>query len=239
MSIQKFSFWQYRWSDVEMSENMLLNHRYRFLYIHIAKTGGTSVRSVLNKLRWRDPMYYLMLPCHKLSNFSGHTTGTKFPRHCGAITAKEMLPDAFFNQLFKFAFVRNPWDLQVSSYHHIQREKPALLKGINNFNEFITYKFDPQRPYIFHFDIATKLQSDHLIDLYGNIIVDYIGRYETLNEDFNAIGKRCGIKTLSLPHKRKANNRQADYRHYYNDNSLEAVARHYQRDIELLNYQFE
>ncbi|WP_166422370.1 sulfotransferase family 2 domain-containing protein [Paraglaciecola sp. 20A4] len=218
---------------------MLLNHRYKFLYIHIAKTGGTSIRSVLNKLRWHDPMYYLMFPCHKLSNMSGHVTGTKFPRHCGAITAKEMLPDAFFNQLYKFAFVRNPWDLQVSSYHHIQREKPALLKGIKNFNEFIEYKFDPARPYIFHFDIATKLQSEHLIDLSGNIIVDYIGRYETLIDDFSTIVQRCGMKNTPLPHKRKANGRAQDYRSYYNDDSCEAVSRHYKRDIELLNYQFE
>ncbi|GAC33369.1 sulfotransferase family 2 domain-containing protein [Paraglaciecola polaris] len=218
---------------------MLLNHRYKFLYIHIAKTGGTSIRSVLNKLRWHDPMYYLMFPCHKLSNMSGHITGTKFPRHSGVIAAKEMLPDAFFRQLYKFAFVRNPWDLQVSSYHHIQREKPHLLNGINNFNDFIKYKFTLSRPYIFHFDIATKLQSDHLVDLDGNIIVDYIGRYETLADDFTAISQHCGMKHFSLPHKRKADDRQKDYRRYYNQDSIETVAQHYQRDIELLNYQFE
>ena len=218
---------------------MLLNHRYKFLYIHIAKTGGTSVRAVLNKLRWQDPMYYLMFPCHKLSNMSGHITGTKFPRHSGAIAAKEMLPDAFFHQLYKFAFVRNPWDLHVSSYHHIQREKPALLDGIRNFKEFIKYKFDPARPYIFHFDIATKLQSDHLVDLDGNVIVDYIGRYETLAEDFNVISQHCGMKNVCLPHKRKALDRQKDYRSYYDDASIAAVAKHYQRDVELLNYQFE
>ena len=218
---------------------MLLNHRYKFLYIHIAKTGGTSVRSVLNKLRWHDPMYYLMFPCHKLSNFSGHTTATKFPRHSGVIAAKEMLPDNFFKQLYKFGFVRNPWDLQVSSYHHIQREKPHQLKGIKNFSEFIKYKFDPSRPYIFHFDIATKLQSDHLVDLEGNIIVHFIGRYETLKDDFNTIGKQLGLKNNGLPHKRKATDRKKDYRSYYDDESIETVAKHYKKDIELLNYQFE
>ncbi|WP_160179385.1 sulfotransferase family 2 domain-containing protein [Paraglaciecola mesophila] len=218
---------------------MLLNHRYKFLYIHIAKTGGTSVRSVLNKLRWHDPMYYLMFPCHKLSNFSGHTTATKFPRHSGVIAAKEMLPDNFFNQLYKFGFVRNPWDLQVSSYHHIQREKPHQLKGIKNFSGFIKYKFAPSRPYIFHFDIATKLQSDHLVDLEGNIIVDFIGRYETLKDDFNTIGKQLGLKNNCLPHKRKATDRKKDYRCYYDDESIETVAKHYKKDIELLNYQFE
>ncbi|MEP4099367.1 sulfotransferase family 2 domain-containing protein, partial [Paraglaciecola sp.] len=206
---------------------------------HIAKTGGTSIRSVLNKLRWRCPMYYLMFPGHKISNFCGHTTATKFPRHAGVIAAKEMLPDEFFNKLYKFAFVRNPWDLQVSSYHHIQRERPELLAGIKDFNEFIEYKFDPARPYIFHFDIATKLQTDHLIDLKGNIVVDFMGRYETLHDDFEVIKKELGLKDVSIPHKRKATDRKKDYREYYNTRSIDAVAKHYQQDIDLLKYQFE
>jgi hypothetical protein len=207
--------------------------------VHIAKTGGTSVRAVLNKLRWRDPMYYLMFPGHKISNMCGHTTASKFPRHSGVIAAKEMLPDAFFNQLFKFAFVRNPWDLQVSSYHHIQRERPELLKDIGDFNAFIEYKFDPNRPYIFHFDIATKLQTDHLIDLRGNIVVDFIGRYESLQDSFETIKKELGLKNVTIPHKRKANDRNKDYRTYYNDQSIEAVAKHYAPDIGLLDYTFE
>jgi hypothetical protein len=72
------------------------------------ETGGSGVRSVLNKLRWQDPMYYLMIPCRKSSNFTGYIIGTKSPRHCGAMTAKEVLPDTFVNQLFKFAFVLTP-----------------------------------------------------------------------------------------------------------------------------------
>lgn len=217
---------------------MLLSHRYNFLYVHIAKTGGTSMRSALNKLRWRDPMYYLMFPCHKISNLCGHQIASKLPRHAGVIAAKEMLPNDLFYQLFKFAFVRNPWDLQVSSYHHIQRERADLLKGINNFNEFIQYKFDPSRPYIFHFDIATKLQSDHLIDLSGKIAVDFIGRYENLQEDFITVRKKIGLSELTMPHKRKATTRNKDYRGYYNNASHDLVAQHFERDIRLLKYDF-
>lgn len=218
---------------------MLLNHRYNFLYVHIAKTGGSSIRDVLNRLRWQDPMYYLMFPCHKISNMCGHTTASKLPRHAGVIAAKEMLPDAFFSQLYKFAFVRNPWDLQVSSYHHIQHEKPELLENIANFNEFIAYKFDPTRPYIYHFDIASKSQCEHLIDLKGDIIVDFIGRYESLHEDFSTVKKELGLKDVTMPHIRKANNRKKDYRTYYDQVSIDAVAKQYKQDIQLLNYTFE
>ncbi|KXI30820.1 sulfotransferase family 2 domain-containing protein [Paraglaciecola hydrolytica] len=218
---------------------MLLSHRYNFLYIHIAKTGGTSMRAALNKLRWTDPMYYLMFPCHKISQLSGHKTASKLPRHAGVIAAKEMLPAAVFDNLFKFAFVRNPWDLQVSSYHHIQKEAPHLLSGINNFSEFIHYKLDANRPAIFHFDISTKRQTDHLVDLDGKIVVDFIGRYENLSEDFIQVQQRLNLKQLTMPHKRKAPKRDADYRQYYSDETAEKVARYFAKDIRLLNYAFE
>lgn len=218
---------------------MLLSHRYNFLYIHIAKTGGTSMRAALSSLRWRDPMYYLMFPCHKLSGLTGHSIATKLPRHAGAICAKEMLPDDFYNKLFKFAVVRNPWDLQVSSFHHVQRERPQMMNGITDFNEFLKYKFDPSRPFLYHIDITTKLQTDHLVDQHENIIVDFVGRYERLADDVETIRKKLGLSNLSLPRRRVATDRDKDYRSYYNDESIEAVARHYERDIRMLEYKFD
>lgn len=218
---------------------MLLSHRYNFLYVHIAKTGGTSMRAALNSLRWHDPMYYLMFPCHKISNLCGHRTASKLPRHAGVIAAKEMLPTPIFNQLFKFAFVRNPWDLQVSSYYHIQREMPCLLKGITNFSDFIHYKLNPDCPYAFHFEISTKRQTDQLIDLDGNIIVDFIGRYETLADDVGHVQQKLNLKKLTMPHKRKATGRKPDYRSYYTDELAQIVAEHFAQDIRLLNYQFD
>ena len=61
-----------------------------------------------------------------------------------------MLPEDYFNQLFKFAVVRNPWDLQVSSFHHIKRERPAVMQGYDDFESFMKWKFDDSRPYQYH-----------------------------------------------------------------------------------------
>ena len=217
---------------------MLLSHRYQFLYVHIAKTGGTSVRAALNKLRWRDPLYYLTFPAHKISAMTGHKLGLKFPRHSHIIAAKEMLPAEYFDSLFKFAFVRNPWDLQVSSFHHIMRERPEVMNGITDFNEFMRWKFNPERTYQYHMDTSLSLQSDYLVDLHGDICTDFIGRYENLAMDFEHIASKLDINLAELPHKRQASNRSEDYRSYYQDDVAEAVAEYFKLDIEKLDYQF-
>ena len=214
---------------------MLLSIKYNFLFVHIAKTGGTSVRAALNPLRWRDPYYVPIFLCSKLSKLTGHRIGVKFPRHAKVIAAKEMLPRELFDNLFKFAFVRNPWDLQISSYHHIRRERPHLLAGINDFEQFLRWKLDPARPYQYHIDTSIELQSDYLVDLNGKIIVDFIGKYEQLQEDFDEVCRRIGITSKTLPHKRKATDR-SDYRQYYNDDTARLVADYFRRDIENFGY---
>ncbi len=217
---------------------MLLSNRYKFLFVHIAKTGGTSVRTALNRLRWRDPYYPLMFLCHRFSHLTGHRLGTKFPRHSKIIAAREMLPAELFEQLFKFAFVRNPWDLQVSSFHHIRRERPEFMNGIDDFNAFMRWKFDPERPWQYHIDTSLELQTDYLVGLHGEKLVDFIGRTERLQADFDTVCDRIGVARMTLPTRRKATDRKQDYRSYYADDTAELVARHFARDIEMLGYRF-
>jgi hypothetical protein len=218
---------------------MLLSPSHRFLFIHIAKTGGTSVRAALARRRWTDPWYWPMFLCSRLSHLSGHRIGTKLPRHAKAIAAKELLPREVFDGLFKFAFVRNPWDLQVSSFHHIRRERPHHLGGHQDFASFLRWKLDPERLPQYHLDTSIELQTDYLIDLRGNLIVDFIGRYERLEQDFETACSRIGIRTSPLPHRRQALDRSADYRRYYDAETAELVARHFAPDIERLGYRFD
>ncbi len=134
--------------------------------------------------------------------------------------------------------VRNPWDLHVSSWHHISRESPESIRGIHSFADFVRYKFNPERPYDFMLDISRELQSDYIVDLHGRTIVDFIGHYERLQSDFDTVCDRIGIARRSLPHARRAVDR-TDYRRYYDDATRELVATHYAADIERLGYRFE
>jgi len=218
---------------------MLLSLKYNFLFVHIAKTGGTSVRDSLRPLRLRDPWFPVQFLCSRLSSLSGHRLGIKFPRHSKIIAAKEMLPAETFDGLFKFVFVRNPWDLQVSSFHHIRRERPHLMDHIESFEDFIRWKLDPERPYQFHVDTSIELQSDYVVDLHGKVLVDFMGRYEHLADDFDEACRRIGVTAPRLLHKREAKDRKKDYRSYYTDEIAEMVSRHFARDIEIFGYTFD
>jgi len=216
---------------------LLLSLRYNFLFVHIAKTGGTSIRATLNRYRWRDPYYLPQFFCSRISHLTGHRLGCKFPRHAKIIAAREMLPRELFESLFKFAFVRNPWDLQVSSFHHIRRERPHLVAGHEDFEKFLRYKLSPNRPYQFHIDTSIELQSDYLVDLHGKVLVNFIGRYENIEADFREACRRIGIPPPLLAHRRKAKNR-LDYRSYYNDVTAELIAERFKKDIDLFDYTF-
>lgn len=219
---------------------MLISYRKNFLFVHIAKTGGTSVRAALRQYRWGGWYNMPLWLAGQVDQWTRprHKLGLKFPRHAKAIAAKEMLPEPVFRSLFKFVIVRNPWDLQVSSYHHIKREKPDVIRGVNTFADFLHLKFDPERSYDYMLDTSAELQHEYIVDLQGQIIVDFIGRYERLAQDFATICRRIGISPPSLPHLRRAADRD-DYRRYYTDELAELVAAHYQRDVEILGYRFD
>ena len=182
-------------------------------------------------------MYIPQFIASRLSHITGHRIGSKLPRHAKIIAAKEMLPMELFDRLFKFTFVRNPWDLQVSSWHHLRRERPHLVENLTGFNDFIRWKLDPERPYQYHVDTSIELQTDYLKDLDGTILVDFIGKYENLKADYEEACLQIGIKPPPLPHKRQAKDRK-DYRSYYNDTTADMIAEYFKPDIQVFGYSF-
>ena len=113
------------------------------------------------------------------------------------------------------------------------------MNGINDFNEFMRWKFNPERPYQYHLDTSLSLQTDYLVDLHGNNLVDFIGHYETLQEDFDRVCAKIGITRRVLPFKRKSESRQIDYRSYYADDVIEMTAEHFRKDLQMLGYSFD
>ena len=79
------------------------------------------------------------------------------------------------------------------------------------------------------------LQSEFVTDAEGRVIVDFVGRFERLAEDFAHVCRTIGVEA-ELPHVNPS--RHADYRTYYSDHSRALVAEHFAEDIERFGYRF-
>jgi hypothetical protein len=220
---------------------MFLSVRHRLLFVHIAKTGGSSIRRVLKRhLRWRDPYAIPMAITGNLAQGLRYRIPGKLPRHSKAIMAKEMLAPGFWDELFKFVIVRNPWDLQVSAYHYLKRDKPGLVHDLPDFDAFVRFKMDRDRQEYRHaLDEMSEIQSHYVTDMDGSLIVDFIGRFERLKDDFAEVCRLADLPPMSLPHEKKSTRRKEDYRTYYTAETAELVAAHYAEDIERFGYSFD
>ena len=209
---------------------MLISYSHKFIFIHIYKVAGTSVRTAL------DP--YAKKPCflgkvlRKLNitiPFAMEKLAV-FPHHAKAIEAKRILKDEVYNTFFKFAFVRNPWDWQVSLYHFMlkdpQNSQHNLICSFKDFDEYLDWRVNEDK----------QFQKDFVTDNSGKIIVDFVGKLEHLVEDFGPLCKLLGIDA-HLPHDNKSYHR--DYKSYYNPNTIKIVEDHFREDIELFGYTFD
>ncbi|KPL55832.1 hypothetical protein ABB55_11425 [Prosthecomicrobium hirschii] len=80
-------------------------------------------------------------------------------------------------------------------------------------------------------------QIDYLSDRNGNVMVDFIGRFESLSEDISKVSQRVLGRSVEFPHLNASG--RSDYRSYYTDELADLVARRYARDIQTFGYSFD
>lgn len=197
---------------------MVISGRTRSIFVHIQKTGGVSIETMLRR---GDPAIGSSLHHGR--------------RHLFARDIRPLVSSELWNGYFKFAFVRNPWDRLVSWYHMCaQASAPNafarhIQQNARTFDEFVT------RTTTGIAERTTWNQLDYVTDDDGNVIVDFIGRYERLHEDSRQVGERLGL-AADLPHANRS--AHAHYREYYTDETRDIVARRFARDIHHFGYEF-
>lgn len=217
---------------------MLISYSHQFIFFHTGKTGGMSMREILQHYAQEPEKFKIPRPAKTINAQPNkmYAVWETLLLHAKASDAQQELPAEVFNNFFKFAFVRNPWDLQVSMYHFILREPTsstyAQVSALGSFDAFIEWVITTPAPYP---KGITKLQHQMITDTNGNLLMDFVGRYENLQQDFTTLREKLAI-TEQLPHLNKSNHR--DYHSYYNDHTQRLVAEHFQADIDLFGYSF-
>lgn len=218
---------------------MLISYSHKFIFIHIAKAAGLSIREAL-KAYCREPEHFkVRRPARKIGDRPNplYQMWEIFLLHQKARDVQKGLTPEVYKNFYTFAFARNPWDWQVSMYHFILRETTHVrhkpVKSMPGFQQYLEWVVATEKPFARG---APKFQKDMITDNDGKVIVDFVGRYETLAQDFNHVCRVLDIK-VSLPHINSTVHK--DYRSFYNEKTKKIVAEHFKEDIRLFGYTFE
>lgn len=262
------------WDHDQWAEKrFLVSHSYKFIYCYIPKIASTSfIRLMLEASNsWRRERLLskednLLVRRYVLLNFS-------LANHTRTAADKILASD-----YFKFVIVRNPWDRLASAYlqffvrHFIKwgfsstlaKQAEASLCNSGNIKDYeneVTFK-----QFIEH---ICGIEQDNEMDLHvrpqhtflAGAKFDYVGRLETIDQDFQYILDRIGL-SLSLPERNRskyvtdslsikdyANISSSDlgklkhgypgYKEFYTPELIDLVAQRYDRDIKDFDYSFD
>jgi hypothetical protein len=149
-----------------------------------------------------------------------------------------------WDEYYKFAFVRNPWDRLVSWYSMVTkfpREGNELWRYVHDnsstFEEFIyncTDEVEIKKGVYYSFAYN---QLDYVTDEHGHLLVDFIGRLENFDEDVLQVFDRIGVELETVPHKNRS--RHQHYSTFYAPDTEMIVRERFKRDIEYFGYEFK
>lgn len=145
------------------------------IFFHIPKTAGISIsNSLFGDVKWG----------HRSVNFYKSYYGEKV-----------------FNSLYKFCFVRNPYDRLFSAYTFLKEGginnqdlefTNSYLQEFASFDEFVLKGLEKEE--IMNW-VHFKPQYTFVCDENDNIVMDFIGKMENLKADFNTVCKHLNIES--------------------------------------------
>ncbi len=204
----------------------MISHKYKCIFVHLRRTGGNSIEMALGGISlfdasgdrtdvW-DNNIHRGYSKYKKDN-RGHYM------HADARDIALLHPQEF-SSYFKFSFVRNPWDQMISLFFRLNPQCSPETHFKSWLRGFIRVK--------------GTVPSVSLFDSSGNCLVDFIGQFENMENDFNYVCQKLSIKEgLSLPKTNPSN--KGSYSQYYDKESFEMVRKLYELDIEHFGFDFE
>lgn len=207
---------------------MIISHKHKFIFFAIPKTGTHSIRFALRPyLADEDEEHVSLFHNARLNidDFKDRANG-----HMSVQEIRPHITDEIWNSYFKFCFVRNPWDRFVSTVffknEHVQQEDkyayPLMKYTIDKETDNTSLFYRPQTAY--------------LIDEANNLAMDFIGRTENMQADYETICKHLNIPCQQL--ERKNTSQHHHYHNYYDNELQQKVGSLYRQDIENFGYSF-
>ncbi len=214
----------------------MYNLLYSFIFVHIPKTGGTTIRNMLE-----------VLPL-----------STRVPQHMSIHDYKKIIKN--YNKMFKFSVVRNPYDLTVSRFFfykniwlkkRIANNVPYKNKITNmNFSDFVKNENIYLESHKSWTNLKTSAHKNYLKDkpdfnqfsllsIDNKIECDHVYKFENMKHNLKNICERFGIGDIDSNtnlHFNKSN--RGKYQKYYDSETKKIIAKRFEKDIDYFKYAF-
>ena len=221
---------------------MRISHKHKFVYIAVPKTASTVVRLALDGRMREDKKPYadIVSVPDESSPYNHHTTASELKKHF-----KEMGWN--WDEYFKFSFVRNPWERLVSFYFYKKRyyETNGFVERwpsrvLNEPFMEICKEQTLGKSFGEFLEIAWEAKCSDFLYEGDSLLLDFVGRTETLQQDFNKVCSKVGIPQTKLSNKEVHANRSNHgyYCKHYDDKTRKVVEERYKTDIEHFGYEF-
>jgi len=233
----------------------MISHEKKYLFIRVYKTGTQSMADTLLEhdassmslhCDWRvghrpisiddrvcrnECLCDVRKMCLKDSRPNKGTRGSVFLRghHSKSSWFKEKLfpkEGWDWDKYFKFCFVRNPWDRELSSYFFQERRYGASI-GKVSFKDYLDQAFSRSRTYA-----VNNYQCEYTTD------VDYIARFENYKDEVDYLLDKLGISLGDSEPKHSHKTIHKPYWEYYDDDDIKKVGDWYKKDIDMFDYKF-
>ena len=220
---------------------MIISHKHKFVFVHVTKVAGCSIADALLSVYAKDSgKHWPDMDPKEVERFSENSiykNATCLPQHATAGMAKNHFKKVGldWDSYFKFAFMRNPWERMVSQYHYGRR----LISQQNRDFEWLRYYHCDFEGFVEKMASLSGLPDYqwHYLSDYEGVLVDHIGRYETLQMDFDDICEKIGLPQLQLPWVNKSEHKT--YHEHYTPRTRDLIENKFYADIALGGYTYD
>ena len=238
----------------------------RFFWLHVRKSAGSSTRSLLQPYylgvgrREKNPKTFIQATPEEyndiLNNHRIHLGDYQFKR---CLFAKKYLYPENWDDMFSFAFSREPTDRCISMFYYLTQNSPdgalkavarSLIISIRNkklINCNTSYAFDvfldnahqahlsdsTNHPHRTHFTTHTAPMWDDITDYDGNVLLNQVYRLENLIEGINLAFEQCGIAKRLDDNDKKLNKNRNRQEYLPNKQQKKRIEEIYCKDFEI------
>lgn len=207
----------------------MISDRHQCIFVHLRRTGGNSIEIALGGIvllnksgkpttKWDNKLHRGANLPYKMDN-RGHDYS-----HDTAQEIRRQHPENFHSYK-SFSIIRNPWDQMISLYLRLHANDSNAI----HFKHWLK-NLKPT-------NMQGTVPSQSLFDENGQCLVDEIGRYENLADDFRNICEMFKISSAPLPRSNVSGKKH--YANYYDRESASIVAEIFKKDRKYFGYRFE